>query len=168
MFYTLLRQARSRHACPRSICPHCTPILHTIVSCMPTLCSPTSCTSTSCTPTSCTSTPSVVCFMSGLTPTRQLVPQDQKGLKGDSGARFFRSRFFHHKYPPGPLIHVLEFFQIYFHTHGVIELKFDSLLHHAAKSQILPLHGAAESQISPLHLTERSQVSDLCRNVPSE
>jgi hypothetical protein len=40
----------------------------------------------------------------------------------------------------------------------LFELKFDSLLHHAAGSQISPLHYAAGSQISPLHDAAGSKI----------
>jgi hypothetical protein len=46
-----------------------------------------------------------------------------------------------------------KFFNLAFKFVKLIELKFDSLLHHPVGSQILLLHFAAGSQISPLHDT---------------
>ncbi len=41
----------------------------------------------------------------------------------DSSARFFTSVFFHQKYPPWTLIHILSWFQTLFHIHGVIRIE---------------------------------------------
>jgi hypothetical protein len=43
----------------------------------------------------------------------------------------------------------------------LFELKSDSMLHHAAGSQISPFHNAVRSQISPLQFTTESQISPM-------
>jgi hypothetical protein len=85
--------------------------------------------------------------------------------------------FFHQKYTPWTLIHILSFFRIFSQKFvELLELKFNSLLHDAAGSQISPqhyevgsqtspLHFAAGSQISLLHDAAGSQVNDCCRNL---
>jgi hypothetical protein len=65
--------------------------------------------------------------------------------------------FFHQKYPPWTLIHIL----IFFFKFGskfveLLQLKFDSPLYHAAGSQISQLHHAAGSQIFLLHFAAES------------
>jgi hypothetical protein len=81
------------------------------------------------------------------------------GLKG---TRDFQPSFFsHQKYPPWTLIHILIFFIFSFKFVDFFQLRFVSLLHHAAGSKILLLHNAAGSQIVPLHHAAGSQVLPL-------
>jgi hypothetical protein len=56
------------------------------------------------------------------------------------------------------VIRILSLFKFGFKFVEPLELKFDSTLHDAAGSQILPLHYAVGSQILPLHNAVRSQI----------
>ncbi len=78
-------------------------------------------------------------------------------LKGTVAWDFPPPFFFHQKYPPWTLFHILSFF----------EFAFNFVEHYAAGSQISPLHIAAGSKISPLYDAAGSQVNDCCRNLPA-
>ncbi len=82
--------------------------------------------------------------------------------------RFFTSVFFHQNFTPWTLIHILNFFEFGFKFTELFEFEFDSLLHHAAGSQISPLHDAAGSHGSPLHDATGSHVSPLHHAVGSQ
>ncbi len=92
--------------------------------------------------------------------------------------RFSTSVFFHQKYPPWTLIHILSFFRICFQIRGVIIIKVwlpaascsrESNLSAALCSgeSNLAATFSAGSQISPLYDAAGSQVNDYCRNLPA-
>jgi hypothetical protein len=56
-------------------------------------------------------------------------------LKGKVARDFPPPFFFHQKYPPWTMIHILSFFKFGFEVVELLQLQFDSPLHHAEESQ---------------------------------